>query len=469
MRRRDFLAITAASAAACTSQEPEADNRPNIIFVLVDDLRWDEIGCMGHPIVKTPSIDRIAAEGALFENAFHTTPLCSPARACFLTGQYAHTNGIIDNTARDDQSHQLRTWPRMLHDAGYETAYVGKWHMGNDDSPRPGFDQWVSFPGQGTYHDPTINENGELKTVKGYTTDIFTDYSVDFIEKSRDKPFCLYLAHKALHPEIQQADDGSLTGTHDFIPADRHKDLYAGAEIPRRPNYGKPPKGKPALERKIGDLPQLGLDTVTDDETIRNRWRELAAVEDGIGRLFDALEKAGKLDNTMFVFAGDNGYFYGEHGLSVERRLAYEESIRMPLLMRFPKAIPAGEKIDEMVLGIDIAPTMLELADQPIPTDIEGRSLLPLLRGEKVEWRDRFLIEYYSDTVFPRMDHMGYQAVRTKDWKYIRYRELEGMDELYNLAIDPYEETNLIDDPVAEEQLEKMRTALNELAPSPAA
>lgn len=464
MRRRDFLALTAAGTAACAQPEARGE-RPNIIFVLVDDLRWDELGCMGHPVVKTPAVDRLAAEGALYTNAFHTTPLCSPARACFLTGQYAHTHGITDNTARDAQSQQLRTWPRMLHDAGYETAYVGKWHMGNDDSPRPGFDQWVSFPGQGTYHDPTINENGELKTVEGYTTDIFNDYAVELVRREREKPFCLYVAHKALHPEIQQADDGSVSGTHEFIPAERHKDLYAEAEIPRRENYARPPEGKPALERKIGDLPPLGPDTVTDDETIRNRWRELAAAEEGVGRLLEALEQTGKLDNTLFVFAGDNGYFYGEHGLSVERRLAYEESIRMPLVMRYPKEIRAGMRIDEMALGIDMAPTMFELAGVPIPNDVEGVSHLPLWRRQFEDWREHFLIEYYSDTVFPRMDHLGYQAVRTTQWKYIRYRELEGMDELYDLEADPYEMRNLIDAPEAQDVLARLQSELNAFAP----
>ena len=462
MRRRDFLATMAVGGAACSA--PEApDERPNVVFVLVDDLRWDELGCMGHPVVRTPAIDRIAAEGALYENAFHTTPLCSPARACFLTGQYAHTHGITDNTARDAQSHRLRTWPRLLHDAGYETAYVGKWHMGNDDSPRPGFDRWVSFPGQGTYHDPTINENGELKTVEGYTTDIFTDYAVEFLERERDKPFCLYVAHKALHPELHQADDGSVTGTHEFIPADRHEELYAGAEIPRRDNYGKPPVGKPALERQIGDLPPLGPETVTSDETILNRWRELAAVEEGVGRMLEVLERAGQLDNTLFVFAGDNGYFYGEHGLSVERRLPYEEAIRMPLLMRYPKAVPAGKRIDAMALGIDIAPTVLEAAGIEIPSDVEGISLGATWQEGVADWRDRFLIEYYSDTVFPRMDRMGYQGVRTTRWKYIRYRELEGMDELYDLETDPYELENRIDDPEAKEILDELKGDLEEL------
>jgi N-acetylglucosamine-6-sulfatase len=296
----------------------------------------------------------------------------------------------------------------------------------------------VSFPGQGTYHNPEIDENGVMKTVEGYTTDIFNDYAVEFVERQRDKPFCLYVAHKALHPEIQQADDGSVTGTHEFIPAERHKELYAGAEIPRRPNYARPPTGKPALERPIADLPPLGPETVTDDETILNRWRELASVEDGIGRLLEALEKKGALDNTLFVFAGDNGYFYGEHGLSVERRLPYEESIRMPLVMRFPKAIRAGTRITEMTLGIDMAPTMLEIGGVDIPADIEGVSLVPLWSRLAEDWREHFLIEYYSDTVFPRMDRMGYQAVRTARWKYVRFRELEGMDELYDLETDPY-------------------------------
>ncbi|NJN42696.1 MAG: sulfatase-like hydrolase/transferase [Flammeovirgaceae bacterium] len=253
-----LLFLLAASIMGCQSGNKE-HTRPNIVVVLVDDMRWDEFGAAGHAYIQTPNIDRIANEGALFKNAFATTPLCSPSRASFLTGQYPHTNGIIDNTARNKQSHQLVTFPKLLHDAGYETAFIGKWHMGNDDTPRPGFDQWVALKGQGEAIDPNLNINGERKTINGYVTDILTAYSLNFINKERTSPFLLYLSHKALHPNTQQRDDGStaeleLSG---FIPAERHKGMYADAFFSRRPNWGIPPLDKPALMRKIGDLPPL--------------------------------------------------------------------------------------------------------------------------------------------------------------------------------------------------------------------
>jgi N-acetylglucosamine-6-sulfatase len=439
--------------------------RPNIVFILIDDLRWDELGIAGHPFIKTPNIDRIGKEGARFPNAFMTTPLCSPSRASFMTGQYAHTHGITDNVDRSAASHRLVTFPRLLHQSGYETAFIGKWHMGNDDKPRPGFDRWVSFKGQGTYRDPDINEDGKLVKPTGYITDILSGYAVDFIRRRHDKPFLVWLAHKAIHPEIKQNDDGSvnLADSELFIPAERHKDLYAGKVIPHRPNYKQAPADKPALRRQIGSLPPLGPLTATKDETILGRQRSLMAIEDGLGEILRALKETGQLDNTVIVFTSDNGYFYGEHGLSVERRLAYEESIRMPLLLRYPKTIKAGTVRRELALNIDLAPTLLELAGVKVPDTMQGRSLVPLLAGKRPSWRNSFLIEYYSDKVFPRIFQMGYKAVRSGRWKYIHYLELDGMDELYDLETDPYELKNLIHQPGAARTLAEMKREMERL------
>jgi N-acetylglucosamine-6-sulfatase len=443
----------------------EPTQRPNIVFVLVDDLRWDEVGCMGHPFVKTPHIDRIAREGVLFRNAFATTPLCSPHRACILTGLYAHGHGITDNTDRSAQSHRLVTFPRLLHDQGYATAYVGKWHMGVDDSPRPGFDRWVSVQGQGRYHDTRLNIDGTVVQSKGYVTDVFNDHAVEFIERRHDKPFLLYLAHKAVHPDLEQRPDGSISdpSAGKFEPAERHRNMYANEPVPRRPNVRDNLAGKPALQRKIGNLPPLGPATGTDDETVRNRLRMLMSVEDGVGRILAALEAKGELDNTLVVFTSDHGYFYGEHGLSVERRLAYEEAIRVPLLVRYPKLIKAGSMREQFVLGIDLCPTFLELGDAAELAGLHGRSLVPMLKGDPAELRDSFLIEYYSDRVFPRVLTMGYQAVRTKRHKLIRYRELEGMDEFYDLEADPYEMRNLIGDAVHRGTLAEVQAELGRL------
>jgi N-acetylglucosamine-6-sulfatase len=447
------------------SYETTNNSRPNIVFIIVDDLRWDELSCAGHPVVRTPNIDRIAREGAMFRNAFVTAPLCSPCRAGFLTGQYAHTHGITDNVDHSAASHKLVTFPLLLHHAGYETAFIGKWHMGNDDTPRPGFDRWVSFKGQGSYLDAEINEDGTSIKPGGYLTDLLNDYAVDFIKRPHNKPFLVYLAHKAIHPEVMQHDDGSVNLAHSerFIPAERHRNLYMDKPVPRRPNAMRAPEGKPALQRRIGDLPPLGPKTATRDSVIRQRQQSLMAVEDGVGEILNALKKTGQLDNTIIVFTSDNGYFYGEHGLSVERRLAYEESIRLPLLVRYPRVIKAGAVRDELALNIDLAPTLLELAGAPAPDNVQGRSLVPLLKGDRPEWRDSFLIEYYSDRVFPRMVNMGYKAVRTRRWKYIHYLELKGMDELYDLKNDPFEMKNLINQPRGKKALEEMKKELERL------
>lgn len=456
---RILLPLALGFLAACSSAP-----RPDIVFILVDDLRFDDLSCNGHPFAQSPNIDRIAREGGNFKRAFVTTPLCSPSRASILTGQYAHRHSITDNTDRSPASHQLDTFPRRLHEAGYRTGFIGKWHMGNDDSARPGFDDWFALKGQGDSIDPSLNDNGKQVKLAGYVTDLLTDRAVRFIQQAEDRPFCLYLSHKAIHPQVHQMADGKLDGSADhFIPADRHRDLYNNASITRRPNALKPPTGKPALNRAIEGLPPLSPATGTGDEQVKNRLRMLAGIDESTGRIYDALRKAGRLDRAFLVFFSDNGYFYGEHGLSVERRLAYEESIHMPLLIRFPTMIKPGSVYDPMVLNIDLAPTFLELGRASIASGIQGKSLLPLLRDPAAKLRDEFLIEYHTDAVFPRIKNMGYQAARTGRWKYIHYLQLTGSDELYDLQADPYEMNNLIHSPAARAELEKMKATLTSL------
>jgi len=463
-----IILMIAGSVCLAPANRPQ-QRRPNIIFILIDDLRWDDLGISGHPFVRTPNIDRIGREGAQFRNAFMTTPLCSPSRASFLTGQYPHTHGITDNVDRSAASHKLITFPLLLQQSGYETAFIGKWHMGNDDSRRPGFDRWVSFKGQGSYVNPEINEDGKDVNPGGYITDLLTGYATEFIKRRHSKPPLVYLAHKAIHPEVMQHDDGSvnLADAERFIPAERHRRLFIGKKIPRRPSAMLAPVGKPALQRKIGDLPPLGASTATPDESVLGRLRSLMAIEEGVGKIIKALKETNQLDNTVIVLTSDNGYFYGEHGLSVERRLAYEESIRMPLLIRYPTAVKAGTVRDEFALNIDLAPTLLEWAGVSVPGRIEGHSLVPLLKASRTEWRKSFLIEYYSDRVFPRIRDMGYKAVRNERWKYIHYFELEGMDELYDLKADPYEMTNIINQPDAVKIVEELKREMQRLLKGP--
>lgn len=450
MRRRDLFLSLASPPAV----------RPNIVFILVDDLRFDELRCTGHPFAETPHADRLAREGANFRNAFATTPLCSPSRASFLTGTYVHTNGVFDNVARDEFSHRLLTWPRLLRDAGYATAFLGKWHMGNDDSPRPGFDRWVSFRGQGECNDPPLNIDGQNVATKGYVTDILTDHATAFIEQPHGKPFCLYMAHKAVHPNIQQNNDGAVNlATIDdadaFVPAERHRRLYEGRTPPRRGNYLKTPSGQPALERSLRTVEPLSPRTATSDKAILNRLRMAKAVDDSLGRILAALEKTGQLDNTLVVFTSDHGYFYGEHCLGPERRLAYEEAIRIPLLVRYPRRFAPGSRPQQLVPGVDVSATALAVAGVPTPRPFHGRPLWA------TPHRDAVLIEYFSDTVFPRIQAMGYSAIRTRHWKYIHYRELPGADELYDLRADPFELNNLIDD--GKSPLMRLKARLNGL------
>ncbi len=467
MRKIQILAASFAFliASGCSqkNQESEEVSSPNIIVVLVDDMRWDEYGEGGHNYLKTPNIDRVAKEGVSFKNAFTTTPLCSPSRASFLTGQYAHANGITDNLARNEQSHKLETFPKFLNGKGYETAFIGKWHMGNDDTARPGFDHWVALKGQGEAIDPNLNVDGERITVDGYVTDILTDYALKFVNKERSSPFLLYLSQKALHPNVIQKDDGSVVEVElpGFIPAERHKGMYANEVFERRPNASIPPVDKPALARKIEGLPLLSPETSTKEQTIRERAEMLMAIDDGLGQLMQSLEDRGALDNTIIVFTSDHGYWYGEHCLDEERRLAYEEAIRIPMLIRYPPAIKQGSKIDQMVLSIDLAPTLVEMAGQKPAAHIQGKSLLPVINNTAQNWRTSFLVEYYSDTVFPRIVNMGYKAVRNERYKYIHYVDLQGMDELYDLETDPYELQNRISDPEMATVLQEMKEELN--------
>lgn len=444
MRRRDvFPALWGMAASAADEAE-----RPNIVFILTDDQRWDEMSIAGHPFLKTPNIDRVGREGAHFKNCFVSIPLCSPSRASFLTGKYPHSHQVLDNTNHDELSHKLITWPLLLQREGYDTAFVGKWHMGTDDSPRPGFNRWVSFRGQGQYVDPLLNIDGKRIQAEGYMTDLLSGHAVDFIKKPHAKPFLLYVAHKAVHGP--------------FTPAERHKALYADQAIPRAPNTRDTLDGKPNLQRKIENAPQLGPGTGSGDELIRNQMRALAAVDEGVDRILKTLEETGQLDKTIVVFTSDNGYFWGEHGLG-DKRAAYEESIRIPLLIRYPKLIPAGSVRRQMVLNVDFAPTMLSLAGLPVPAGLHGRSLLPLLRSGKAAWRKSILTEYFMERQAPRFP--TWQSVRTERWKYIQYITHD-FDELYDLQADPYEMKNLAGEPKAQGALKQMKAELAKLVKS---
>ncbi|HEY0097726.1 MAG TPA: sulfatase [Pyrinomonadaceae bacterium] len=457
-----FLCCAVTLAATLCPPAAAQTRRPNIIFIITDDQRWDSLGVTGHPFAKTPHLDRVAREGALFNNFFTTTPLCSPSRASFLTGQYAHAHRITNNDrlGLDVISHTLMTFPRRLREAGYETAFIGKWHMGLDDSRRPGFDHWISFKGQGIYLDPVVNVNGRERQLDGHMTDWLNRWALEFVNRPHPKPFMLYLSHKALHTP--------------YLPAKRHESRYGDAKYIPPASAVDDLSGKPVLRRMVEPVDWARLEGVapeppesrrgrgTDrDSIVRDQLRSLAAVDEGVGMLLRALQRKRQLDNTVIVFTGDNGYLLGEHGQFDNKRFAYEESIRVPFIIRYPKLVRPGMKIDALALNIDVAPTLLSLAGAEPLEKVHGQSLLPLLGNARTPWRESFLAEYFLEKVAPRAP--AWQAVRTAEWKYIHYTELEGMDELYNLRADPHEMRNLLDDPASRPALDRLKAELQRL------
>lgn len=450
--------------------------KPNFLVILIDDLRYDEFGAGGHPYMKTPHIDRIAHEGAMFERAFHTTPICSPNRASILTGQYASRHGIIDNVARDAASHRIPNYQVELQRLGYETAHIGKWHMGHEAVPRPGYDFWVSYDGHGRLYDPTLNENGRKVQHAGYITDIMNTMAVDFASRRHEKPWSLFFAHKAVHPDAEQAIDGTVKFD-GYRASKRHQDLYRNCVFPRKPNVLAPadvlqqkPAWTEAFDLKATEQSRALLDAIHagEQEEIRLRACMMAAVDEGVGALFEVLEGTGQLDNTFILFLSDNGYFFGEHGLGPERRFAYEEGIRSPFIARYPEKIRAGSSYRNLVICQDVAPTFIELAGGRPGPHVQGRSLLPLLADERTAWRKSFLIEYWAESAYPWLVGMTYKAVRTDRHKYIRWvsRSRNGeLDELYDLQEDPYELANVINRARYGEVREQLRAELRRLIP----
>ncbi len=478
MIRQSIAALLAVGLTG--SARPERSTRPNIVVVLVDDLRFDEFRAGGHPYLDTPNIDRLAREGALFVNAFHAVPLCSPNRATLLTGQYPSRHGIIDNVSRDLASHRLATFNIPLQAAGYRTGFLGKWHMGNDPTPRPGWDYWVAMPGQGHAVDPDLFEDGALHKVPGYTTDLLTDRAVGFIQRERAQPFLLYLAHKAVHPDVVQRNDGSLDPESDrgYIPAPRDEGRYHDRVFLRRQaraDVAKDLEGKPVIRHALANLPptpgavpsaehQHPETPWTGEETIRRRAEMIVGVDRSLGRIIATLDSLGILDQTVIVLSSDNGFFFGEHGLTTERRLPYEESIRNPLLIRYPPTIPAGSRPAGLALTVDVAPTLLAFAGVPIGPEIQGRSLIPLVRGTPAGWRQSVLVEFYTnEQPFPHLLDLDYRAVRTARYKYVHWIKFPEQDELYDLQRDSLERRNVAADPAMAGVRSRMRAELARL------
>jgi N-acetylglucosamine-6-sulfatase len=451
VNRRQALG-TLAGAALTVAAQPQTKPR-NVIFILTDDHRYDAFGFLkSQPWLETPQMDRMAREGVHFPNAFVTTALCSPSRASVLTGSYAHKHRIVDNNTPIPDGTVF--FPSYLQKGGYKTGFFGKWHMGAEtDEPKPGFDQWVSFRGQGTYNPSPngLNINGTKVPQKGYITDELTDYALDWMRGlPRNQPYFLYLSHKAVHAE--------------FEPAPRHKGKYKNEKFQYPPTMAA--EGDMARDRPMWVKNQRnswhGVDfpyhSTLDIAEYYQRYAEtLLAVDESIGRVFDELKARGELESTLVIYMGDNGFAFGEHGL-IDKRTAYEESMRVPLLARCPELFAGGRKVKQVVAGLDIMPTVLGAAGVAAPAGLDGASWLPLAQGKQTEWRKELLYEYYWERNFPQTPTM--HALRGEKFKFIRYQGIWDLDELYDLEEDPLESRNLISDPRHARTVTEMRERL---------
>jgi len=427
--------VVGGAALARTAQGQAPPKRRNLVFIFIDDLRYDGLGLL-NPYFRTPALDQLARDGVLFDRAFVTTSLCSPSRATVLTGQYAHRHAVLNNSTLLPP--HIPTFPKELQQAGYQTAFVGKWHMGGStDEPRPGFERWVSFRGQGVYNNPTFNIDGEKVKRKGYMTDLVTDYSVDFVKKrDPERPFFLYMSHKAVHG--------------DFYPAERHKGAYAGHDYPRpasmadtEDNYRGKPAWVRAQRQSWHGVDGMYNSRIPYDQFTRDYAEALMAVDESVGRLVETLRDEGLLDSTLLVFTSDNGFQFGEHGL-IDKRTMYEASIRVPLIVHCPELCEGGQRRREMILNTDYGPTFLEAAGCAVPDTMQGDSFYGLLTGACTEWRDAWLYEYFWERSFPQTPTV--LGVRTDRYKLMQYQGLWDRYELYDLENDPDERHNLLGD-----------------------
>ncbi|MFO0944437.1 MAG: sulfatase [Planctomycetota bacterium] len=466
------------------AEEPTARTRPNILFIMSDDHAAQAIGCYGSKINRTPNLDRLAAEGMRFKNCFVTNSICGPSRAVILTGKYSHLNGFFDNTSTFDGSQQ--TFPKLLQQAGYKTAMIGKWHLVSDPT---GFDHWEILIGQGPYFNPPMKTPAGIVKHAGYTTDIITELALDYLKnRDQDKPFLLMWQHKAPHREWQSHP--------------RHRHLFANETIPEPSNlfddYSNRGKAAKLQEMTIArHMSPLDLKLVppadADDEQkkewhdtfdaenaefLKNmpqgddwtRWnyqrymkeylRAVAAVDDGVGRVLDYLKESGLDKNTIVVYTSDQGFFLGEHGW-YDKRWMYEESLRSPLLVRWPGVVKPGSTADAMVLNLDFPETFLEAAGVPVPGDMQGRSLVPVLRGETpADWRKSMYYRYYEfPAVHSVRQHFG---VRNERYKLIYFPDFDEW-EFYDLEKDPQEMKSAYAEPEYAATIDEMKQELARL------
>lgn len=459
--RREFLATVAGAAASSWLMGPRSfaaePRRPNIIWIMSDDHASQALSCYGSRLNRTPNLDRIASEGVRFDNAFCTNSLCAPSRATLLTGKYSHINGMKDNQPQSVFDGSQPTFPKVLQKAGYRTAIVGKWHLVSDPT---GFDYWNILPGQGIYHNPDFIEMGKKVKRPGYVTDIITDDAIRWMKGAGAGPFCLMVHHKAPH--------------RGWEPDDKHSALYADRSLPEPESFNDDYRNRTSsaahADNRIADMPDWVKEQppgMTPEQTkkwnyqhfIKDYLRVIASLDDNVGRLLGTLDASGLASNTLVAYASDNGFFLGDHGW-FDKRFIYEESLRVPLMMRFPGVARAGRVEKRVVANIDFAPTLLEAAGVPVPADIQGRSLLPLLKGQSPKWRDSLYYHYYE---YPQPHRVRpHYGVRTERYKLVCYPTVDEW-ELFDLKTDPHELKSIYADPSQAALVRKMKAELSRL------
>ncbi|MFT7678704.1 MAG: N-acetylglucosamine-6-sulfatase [Planctomycetota bacterium] len=449
-----ILLLAAFALVAQAQAQDQAAQRPNIVLILSDDQNATDLGCAGHPWLQTPNLDLLAAEGVRFTRAFVTTALCSPSRATFLTGQYARAHGILSNT--QVLGAELPSFASELRGAGYLTAYVGKWHMGTGGGPRPGFDYSATYAGQGRVRNlPFLvgREKTEKVATKGWVDDVATDYAIQFLRDSRRRPLLLCLGFKSPHTPR--------------VPDERHASLYKDEPLPEAQAAKRfpPYPTRPEFERLVKAANSDDASFVTPDdwlehwegpripetelvrgsgqgEDLRNYYRLITGLDENVGRLLATLDELNLTRNTIVIFASDNGVMNGRLG-TFGKRSAYDEAITVPLIVRYPEGMgvdQAGSVQDALVLNLDIAPTLLDLAGVEIPASMRGHSLRPLLQAANADWRKEFLIEYLPSRAGPSPEIL---ALRTDRWKLVTYPGHAAWTELFDLEADPLEEHDL--------------------------
>lgn len=441
---------TAALLSLLISSSAVAEKRPNIVFIMADDQRWDMMSCTGNPYVQTPHLDRIASEGIRFDRAFVNCAVCMPSRAAFFTGRHPHNAGAPTIIHMPYTFHRnQQTFPALLNEAGYHTALFGKWHLGDGDKKQPGFDHWAGYYACSSFHNPLITTNGDAQRYAGYTDFILADMAAEHIGAvaKNKNPFFLFFGLAAPHMPMHYPKE--------------YEHLFDDVTIPKPDSYDEDfaVSGKAEwMHMALGiEQSKLGLKHFkTWDNYVKSYYRSSQSIDEAVGRVIAALDKAGVTDETLIIYTSDHGYSLGEHGLT-EKHYSYEASARVPMFVRYPKMIEPGQVREELVSNMDVAPTCLELAGVDIPANVEGLSWKPIFgagKGDVKDWRDE--VFYFLENV--------HQTVRTERYKYVTYvgKRLSSPSELYDLKMDPTETLSQMDNPEYAEVLAEMKVRMKE-------